>query len=77
MVKAECSVGVPVLVSFIEVLFVVYRIQKVTLYDPNDTNAFIVGLQTAKIQMMIYKTLEICAINKTMQLTLSWQPTRS
>lgn len=49
MIKAEHSISVPVLVVFIEVLFVVYRIQKVTLYDSNDANAFIVGLQTAKI----------------------------
>lgn len=40
----EMHVSIPVFVSLIKALFVVCRIQKVALYDSNDTNSFIVGL---------------------------------
>lgn len=38
-----------VFVSLIKALFVVCRIQKVTLYDSNHTNPFDVGLSKIKI----------------------------
>lgn len=42
------SVPLPVLIGLIKALFVVGRFQKVTLYDPNHPNTFVVGLQKAK-----------------------------
>lgn len=42
--KDEVYVTIPVFVSLNKALFVVCRIQKVALYDSNDTNTFIVGL---------------------------------
>lgn len=41
-------VPLPVLICLIKALFVVGRIQKVTLYDANDPNAHVVGLQRKK-----------------------------
>lgn len=40
----EVYVSIPVSLSLNKALFVVCRIQKVALYDSNDTNTFIVGL---------------------------------
>lgn len=40
----EVYVSIPVFVILSKALFVVCRIQKVALYDSNDTNTFVVGL---------------------------------
>ena len=41
-------VPLPVLICLIKALFVVGRIQKVTLYDSDDPNTHVVGLQRNK-----------------------------
>lgn len=41
-------VPLPVLICLIKALFVVGRVQKVTLYDSNDPNTHVVGLQGNK-----------------------------
>lgn len=43
-------VPLPVLIGFIKALFVVRRFQERTVYDPNDPDTFVVGLQKATVQ---------------------------
>lgn len=49
MILSASLTLLPVLVSLVEALLVVGRIQKVTFDDPNDSNTFIVGLSNDRI----------------------------